>query len=257
MASSIHPRVSVDIRQFVSTYMGKKIKQYARELFTNIQLVDLHVKPSYLLDFGVDGIEKLVLLLEEMKRRDFITNSLNVLQLDFDFVIINPVTFKRIQSTELEKCHTIVDVSKSRNSPEVLCKDGGVFDQIKRIFKDVLPDNNHIKHFTVDCNSANLTTIFGVLLSYPIVYWFDNTDGVMANCLDMEPLESFKVTGWRHSDKCDHCVFSFSVPKSVFDDLESKVMKWFKVVFEETEWNQIFSDLKITHTSVQLDAVSL
>ncbi|XP_033744442.1 UPF0739 protein C1orf74 homolog [Pecten maximus] len=261
MASDVKPvnNIPVDIRQFVGTYMGKTFKQYARELFTNIRLVDLCVKPSYLLDYGMDDVEKLVSLLKEMKHRTYITNNLNVLRLDMDIIIINPATIKKIQnqSSKLESKFTIVDVSKTRGSPEVMCKSCQVFDQLKQIIDCVLPDCEHTRQLTVDCRSANLTTIFGVLLGYPVVYWFDNEDGLMANCLDMEPLESFRVIGQRHDDESEHCVYSFSVPKCVLGNLRDQVMEWFKVIHDDTEWKQVLRDFTLIHTTVELDTVAL
>ncbi|XP_021360961.1 UPF0739 protein C1orf74 homolog [Mizuhopecten yessoensis] len=261
MASAITPGIDLptDIRQFVGTYMGKKIKQNARELFTNIRLVDLHVKPSYLLDFGVEGIEKLVSLIEEMKTRRYITNILNILQLGMDVIIMCPTIIKTMQcpSTEWESKFTIVDVSKRRGAPEVMCKCVHVFGQLKQVISTIDPDFEHIRLVIVDCKTANLTTIFGLLLGYPVVYWFENEDGLMANCLDMEPLVNFKVMGQGQKNESEHCVYSFSIPQRVFANLQDKVTEWFKVIYDNSEWTRVFCDLTLTHTTVQLNTVAL
>ncbi|XP_060075722.1 UPF0739 protein C1orf74 homolog [Ylistrum balloti] len=248
----------MDIRLFVRRHMGKKFK-YAFELFTNIRLVDLDVKPSYLLDYGVGDTAKLVSLLIEMKNMTYITNILTVLQLGIDIIIINQLVIKMMQNSTaaLESKCTIVDVSKTLNSPQVMSESVHVFDKLKVIFNDMPPDFQRIRQFTVDCKNANLTTVFGVLLGYPIVYWFENQDGLMATCLDTEPLENFRVIGNITDTGSEHCLYSFSVPKFVIADLQDKVTEWFKVIYDNTNWKPLFSDLTLTNTTVQLDTVAL
>ena len=75
----------------------------------------------------------------------------------------------------------------------------------------------------VDLDGANGTTIFGLLLGYPVVYWFSE-DGGGGTCLDGRDLVVCRV-------KCDSEMddvggISFSYPECLSGVLEAGVRQW-------------------------------
>ena len=84
-------------------------------------------------------------------------------------------------------------------------------------------------------SSVNRTTVFGCLLDYPVLYWYDN-DG--ENCLSMVPLVNVKVTAEFGDDDLnlrDHLAWSFSYPRLFPTDF---IVKYKYLVFRNQEANR-------------------
>ena len=78
----------------------------------------------------------------------------------------------------------------------------------------------------VELNGVNGTTVFGVLLGYPVVYWYsdrseeDDGDGT---CLDGREVVVCKI---QSNSKDDAGGLTFSYPKCLSGVLESRIRQW-------------------------------
>ena len=111
----------------------------------------------------------------------------------------------------------------------------------------------------------NFSTLFGVLLGYPVVYWYSDIQHC-SNCLSMVPLSVHRVTA--NSDdlqtsanlpcaklsevRREHPIYSFSVPNALVPHLQNSIDDWFKRVRAKSH-----KELKLTCELVTLPSVTL
>ena len=79
----------------------------------------------------------------------------------------------------------------------------------------------------------NITTVFGVLLDYPVVYWYKDKEG--ETCLGNKDLINFKLKNTAHIKTwaIERDVYSFTVPTCVInEELNSFVEKWLTQLLE-------------------------
>ena len=103
----------------------------------------------------------------------------------------------------------------------------------------------------------NRTTVFGYLLDYPVLYWYDN-DG--ENCLSMVPLINVKVTAEFGGDDLkvkDHLAWSFSYPDCFQQTLSSRTSTWFLEIKRRVERQPLFKSVKFHEEKVTLPAVAM
>ena len=104
----------------------------------------------------------------------------------------------------------------------------GQLDQFRSNTKD-----SKIYQIIASHSDWNITTIFGILLDYPVVYWYE--DNVNANtCLSCKDLTNYKlniVNSGAHL--MDHSIYSFTIPMSVIDEpIQNKIDQWISRVLE-------------------------
>ena len=104
----------------------------------------------------------------------------------------------------------------------------GQLDQIRSNTKD-----SKIYQIIASHSDWNITTIFGILLDYPVVYWYE--DNVNADtCLSCKDLTNYKLN-IVNSDAplMDHSIYSFTIPMSVIDEsIQNKIDQWISRVLE-------------------------
>ena len=76
--------------------------------------------------------------------------------------------------------------------------------------------------------TMNRTTLYGVLLGYPVIYWYDDNIAGAASCLSMVPLLVFTVTVSMDlngvASECD--IYSFSIPEALQSECQRSVDSW-------------------------------
>ena len=92
-------------------------------------------------------------------------------------------------------------------------------------------------------DGENLTTIYGVLLDYPVVFYFEGGDTCLANehlcnCQVVTSSDSFVIQ-------------SFSFPSTLQEQIDPLVQKWF-----ESRW-ALSSDITFEKKLVTLDTIAL
>ena len=78
----------------------------------------------------------------------------------------------------------------------------------------------------------NRTALYGVLLGYPVVYWYKDVSGA-GNCLSMIPLRVTTVTVSANARNCD--IYSFSIPEALFHECKESVNAWCSELIEKFE----------------------
>ena len=129
-----------------------------------------------------------------------------------------------------------------------------VVHRLQQIFCDSNRDTT--KYLLVEPN-WNLTTIFGFLLDYPTVYWFEDTKNG-ETCLSCKDLINYQVKPIETSDALlvSQRVYSFTVPLCVINDsLQRTIDTWFSHVNESTKKQNVIltcETTKVNFTSVLL-----
>ena len=137
-----------------------------------------------------------------------------MLKIDYDYVL----TFKERIYTLLETFHKkppiLIDISKHLEVP-VLCSEG-IYNSVSEIMYalqeqiEKCVNNTACQALELQTKSSwNLTSVFGILLGFPTVYFFDDYD----NCLSNRDLTIWKLSGVWGSESYE--VTSFSVPRSL------------------------------------------
>ena len=107
---------------------------------------------------------------------------------------------------------------------------------------------------------VNRTTIFGILLGYPVVYWYDTRDETMSNCLGMTPLCVNKVNclitlpdGDCHSNE----LFSYSFPLSMKHLVEKHIKVWYDNVLSIVSEIAVCSDCTMDTCTLVMPTVAM
>lgn len=131
-----------------------------------------------------------------------------------------------------------VDVSAKLRSPAVLTSLPAGVDSMLASLERILAqmatpprESDATVSAEYPCAVWNLCTAFGVLLGYPVVYWFDGGADA-GNCLAMEELNVVRVRASRQSaptvkDGGDE-VYSFSFPLRLSAELGPHVDAWWE-----------------------------
>jgi len=100
---------------------------------------------------------------------------------------------------------------------------------------------------------VNHTTVFGLLLGYPVVYWYSNVTSA-DNCLSQVPLRLFRILAVdSKADSHSTVIYSFTVPEQLYSHCQSFVDSWQKHLFTSVSLDWAYSlhtDNKITVQSV-------
>jgi len=261
MATSVEliPDLEHLLKSLVTKSLGKRLKRHAIEICLNIKLVDIDLKPAYLFDYGVTSAEDIVQLLQELCKSKYIYNrNLIVLIIGADYLVKKVSTIRMFCETNFDWMSIfIVDISKSIEKPYIN-KCENIIRSLKDVVQKMSAASDDVIVIEIDPKGCNVSTLFGFLLGYPVLYWYETKDGESENCLTMEPLTNYKIEGLLHGDsKSRHLVYSFSVPQCLKGETCSTVKGWFSKLYKKPEWETIFSDIYMTETKVQLEAVTL
>ena len=258
----------VEWKHLIGQHLGRSYTKRSRQLLLDLLCVDCGLKPALLLDFSVPSAECLHHLLDAATKTGVLTNKLLVLTIDMDMLVISPDAFDN--SVDIFACLTFVDVSASQEHP---CVISGLDDrllQTRTAFSRFLAEKDKCTacmELPIERDSsstANPSTLFGVLLGYPVVYYYNTSLQCQDNCLSMVPLIHFVVSGllgqsvsMGSGKLCQkHIIFSFSVPE-LFVDLLPKVEAWYKDRKDSRIWCGLFQELQLERNVVNLPSVCL
>ncbi|XP_054930898.1 UPF0739 protein C1orf74 homolog [Dermacentor andersoni] len=173
-------------------------------------------------------------------------DDVRAVRLGRDVLLCNvPETLRRLEDASVDV--KFVDVSAGLRSPNALASPPagvrGMLSSLKRRLADVAASPCRSDVF-VDLEPAdgewNLCTAFGVLLGYPVVYWFEGGADA-GNCLAMEELNVVRVRSAPTAGRRDVArgtassaagmeddVYSFSFPVALGADLRPHVDAWWQ-----------------------------
>lgn len=124
-----------------------------------------------------------------------------------------------------ETCPSIMNIS-ANNEPSILSRDNldkTIIEACQRMRNSmVYPEHTgEVRLLTMSAEQVNICTIFGIVLGYPVIYYFDDIENG-SNCLSMTPLVVVKM----HDVTSQTEIFSFSYPQCLQHDLKSVVDEW-------------------------------
>lgn len=168
----------------------KKYKKYYNTFFTNLFCVSHGYKCGYLIDKVSVQQNAIVNIIHELVEVKLISNHIKVLSVHDDVIILNVPAFL----THLSNKQIFVNVSSDLNSPMILSGDNEEIVQIKthlHTLFECLPLNTKSldckcpvgEPLTVSTAKFCVPTVVGLLLNFPIVYWYKEDYNL--NCVSL------------------------------------------------------------------------
>ena len=246
-------------RDIVKQTLGRSSLRRIKELIHDIRCVDCYLKPSLLFDHGAVTSDSLQNFVMKLSSQGITQRKLSVVLVGEDHLICSRSGLLTHLSTLDENggfVPRVMDVSRKIKTPLLLDKNKSL-QILSRIGEGLLP----VLHTTpghsddvpllVDIPpDVNVTSLFGLCLGYPVVYWYDVGDeDDDRNCLEMVPLISNQVyfntteessalesnfsRNQRSQNK--HCIFAFSYPETFQSDIKEHIETWFAKVLQTNE----------------------
>ncbi|XP_078595153.1 UPF0739 protein C1orf74 homolog [Branchiostoma floridae x Branchiostoma japonicum] len=272
------PSLLASWRQVLCSVFGKKSAKYTTDLMCDILSVDIGLKPAFLVDYGGLGCSKMTVFTEEVLRSGLVQHRLAVLTVGSDVLVLNADTsVAHLQVVQSDWDSFVVDVTLG--SPEPTPATEFCNQTVRECARDVVRCVATMRNMSVlQTNIApqenwNISTLFGLLVGYPVLYWYDPTQH--DTCLSMVPLLVYNVyvcLDWNtahalgHKSVCDcpeernhhkHKLYSFSVPNNVKQDFSKQIDHWFERVQELFALQDLFCCLEMTCSEMTLPTVAL
>ena len=196
--------------------------------------VDAGIKPSFLFDYAFIAASTIFDWINRLHAEKLTSNLLTVLDIEEHVFIcnFNQLQCSLLQAKSADNKHPIViDISSNLKHPVsltsaeslniiTLCLEGviGDFLQLNEQPSEVVA----VEIFA----DINRTTLFGLLLSYPVLYWYSSTS--CGNCLGMISLNNTTVLLKLQNEKT--LVYSFSFPVQFKNICDEVVRIWWKEI---------------------------
>lgn len=246
------------------------------EVFLCIQAVDKELKPSYLWDAFAADVSEIQLYVEELYILRLIDHKLNVLCIDSTVFVTLYQNLKWYIDNFSSANIDLVNVSETVSLPVVVTEEEKVkiLTPIMKCFEEILDhfdsaNTSCIKN--VDHNMCNPSTLFGILLGYPVLYWFSHQSPHSEfSCLSMLPLKVHKIVTNvalpsnfseaylnLKNTPAYHELFNFSIPENLSKETKYLVDSWFHLLLNKIKSNTIFYNIKMQTNVVSLPSVSM
>lgn len=234
------------------------------DLAAQVSAVDLGLKPALLYDSNGASADQLQQYLVSLRSSQLVSKSLLTLDLNGNALIVNPVAARSNVEQLFHNNVALIDVCHSLEKPTVTDPLRG---ELKSAARDLLlllrgfeqQMGSEEPHYVGEKSEGwNLCTVFGLLLGYPVTYWFDQTKS-FENCLSMTPLMVTTASATWQADTAAHrcCLYSFSVPAILLEQLQSNLENWRLCLQERFQQQNVLSDLTVCQSAVTLPSVCL
>lgn len=281
-------------------YLGKLSSKCHRSFLLDLAAIYLGLKPSLLFDYAVVGISNASNLIEASAEEGLVPYTLDVFKVGEDIFfadLANLVSFLK-KSVDFEELN-LIDISEKLHEPRILPTEvsrhvkkqfARIVELLEQKLNEVTPDfaqrSRTVRNSVVlDLNNVSeseeswcIPSVFGFLLGYPVIYWFDQAS--QCNCLNMVPLNRYTVNlkesslifhlqisncnispvqaGSERVESCgDHTVFSFTAPVALEPHYESTVSGWIKRICSMGDTLGIGEHLTVTKKTVSFAQVTL
>ena len=255
----------------------------------DIKAVDSGLKPSYLYDIGLPVSHKLLGFVADLHCDLLIEKHLNVVEVGMDCFIVNVDSIntislrmaKTLSSFGHSECNSVITAMEppredglevkliditNDSSPKVVLAETTfreLHDAVAEISSNLKADSVQIYRLK-DSTVCNRTSLYGVLLGYPVVYWFDERENLTKNYLSMVPLACVQVTAAvplrldSTPDKTieNHHLYSFSYPACFDGELKGVVNEWYEILKRRCKFT-IYEVVSVNMTEQSFEAVSL
>ncbi|XP_037643373.1 UPF0739 protein C1orf74 homolog [Sebastes umbrosus] len=235
------------------------------DLAAQVSAVDLGLKPALLYDSNGAGADQVQQYLSSLQSSQLVSKSLLTLDLNGNTLIVNPLT---VRSDVEQLCHdnnvAVIDVCHSLEKPTIADPLRAELKSTTRDLLLVLRGFEQLKeaekpHYVGEKSEEwNLCTVFGLLLGFPVTYWFDQTKS-FENCLSMTPLTVTTASATWQADSAAHrcCLYSFSVPAALLTAVQSNLENWRVRLQDRFQQQNVLKDLTVCQTTVTLPSVCL
>lgn len=235
------------------------------DLAAQVLAVDLGLKPALLYDSNSAGADQVQQYLSSLQSSQLVSKSLLTLDLNGNALIVNPgVVRSNVEQLFHDSSVAVIDVCPSLEKPTITDPLRG---ELKSMTHDLLLLWRGFGELTAaekphyvgeKAERWNLCTVFGLLLGYPVTYWFDQTKS-FENCLSMTPLMVTTASATWQADSAGHrChLYSFSVPAVLLQETQSNLENWRLCLKERFQQQNVLKDLTVCQSTVTLPAVCL
>lgn len=231
------------------------------DLAAQISAVDLGLKPALLYDGNSAGADQVQQYLSSLQSSQLVSKSLLTLDLNENTLIVNPLAVRsHVEQLFHDNNVAVIDVCHSLEKPAVTDPLRG---ELKSTTHDLLLLLRELEADVAHCvgeksEQWNLCTVFGLLLGYPVTYWFDQTKS-FENCLSMTPLVVTTASAIWQADAAGHrCrLYSFSVPADLVKEVQSNLENWRLCLQERFQQQNVLKDLTVCQSTVTLPSVCL
>lgn len=233
--------------------LGRTCCKNCPAIANDILCVAEGLKPCFLFDHALLSSQTMKTFLTECVSHGLIPpDKLGIMVACEDLLIYNKTVTMHLLSGPTPM---LIDVTNRSKNPRILdnlqSTDilSAISEQVKKALKasDLTED---ISVYTINTDDINITTLFGYLLGYPCVYWFDTNDQT-ENCLGMEPLQVFTVS--TNLQSTPHVAYSFSVPSKLKPQLRTHIENW----TSQLRRQNMNRTLELLERCVTLSAVAL
>ncbi|XP_059184505.1 UPF0739 protein C1orf74 homolog [Centropristis striata] len=233
------------------------------DLAAQVSAVDFGLKPALLYDSNCASADQVQQYLSSLQSSQLVSNSLLTLDLNGNALIVNPVRVRsNVEQLFGDNKLAVIDVCHSLEKPAVT--DPLRLKSMTRDLLLLLREAEQLQpaekaHYVGEkAEEWNLCTVFGLLLGFPVTYWFDQTES-FENCLSMTPLMVTTASATWQADPAGHrcCLYSFSVPAVLVKSLQSNLENWRLCLQERFEQQNVLKDLTVCQSTVTLPSVCL
>lgn len=212
-------------------HFGRKSSKIKRNFVENLIFVLNGLKPAYLVDCFAPSEAKLAEFLADVRLIGGLTEP-RLVVVSSELFVVNVERVRTLMSRDCPNGFQLIDVSKSLAKPRLMpaTESCEILTTIFQCLRSKLSDLYSDIFTFSDCDLAgvNQSTVYGLLLGYPVLYWFDVSNSIDGNCLGMQELV-VNVVRAKEPAVSEPC-FSFSYPTSLRSQLESYVGFWFEKV---------------------------
>lgn len=234
------------------------------DLAAQVSAVDLGLKPALLYDSNGAGADQVQRYLSSLQSSQLVSKSLLTLDLNGNALIVNPVTVRtNVEQLFHDGGVSVIDVRHSLEKPAVA---DPLTEELKSMTRDLLlllrgfelKEAEKPHYVGEKSEDWNLCTVFGLLLGYPVTYWFDQTKS-FENCLSMTPLMVTTASATWLPDSAGHTcrLYSFSVPAALLQDTQPNLENWRLRLQERFQQQNVLKDLTVCQSTVTLPSVCL
>ncbi|XP_054472710.1 UPF0739 protein C1orf74 homolog isoform X1 [Anoplopoma fimbria] len=235
------------------------------DLAVQVLAVDLGLKPALLYDSNSAGADQVQQYLSSLQSSQLVSKSLVTLDLNGNTLIVNTLTARsNVEQLFHDNNVAVIDVCHKLEKPCIADSLGG---ETKSMIQDLLLLLRGLEqlkeaekpHYVGEKSDEwNLCTVFGLLLGFPVTYWFNQTKS-FENCLSMTPLTVTTASATWQTDSAAHrcCLYSFSFPADLLKTVQSNLEHWRLRLQERFKQQNVLKDLTFGQSTVTLPSVCL
>ncbi|KAK9528946.1 hypothetical protein VZT92_013073 [Zoarces viviparus] len=231
------------------------------DLAAQVSAVDLGLKPALLYDSNSAGADQVQQYLSSLQSSQLVSKSLLTLDLNGNSLIVNTL---RVGSNVEQLLHdnnvAVIDICHTLEEPIVADSLRGETQDVLLLLRrlEQLKEAEKPHYVGEQSDDWNLCTVFGLLLGFPVTYWFDQTKS-FENCLSMTPLIVTTASATWQADSAGHrfCLYSFSFPAVLLKALQSNLEHWRLCLQERFKQQSVLTDLTFCQSTVTLPSVCL